>query len=585
MTAVIALAGHVDHGKSALVTALSGTATDRLAHEAASGHTIEVLPAHVPASGLTLLDVPGHLDWSDATLAGLGAATHALLVVAADDGIMPQTRDHLVAIRALGLPVTVAISRSDVAEARPDVVARAVTGELARLGVSAVPVVTTSAHTGVGVDALRARLAQASAPAPTPPLAGPDLWVDRTFPVPGRGRVAIGTLRRGTVAVGDDLVAAPDGTSVRIRGLQHRGEDVATATATSRVALRVAGDADLPRGTRLVAPALHRDGLVAAPFEAEVTPVVGEVGVRGAWTVHVGTAAVSARLRPRDDGVATGAAGLVTVVPDEPVAVRPGDTFVLRDTGRARVVGGGIVLATAGRGHGDGRAHHDLARALRDHDRGRIAAGLPAVHGGVVSRAHVATVVPLARADGWLLAADHHDAVLVAAREATMPTAGRPADAADEVAARVAATTHLPVAAVAAVLAEREVDGHDGTPPGPTDDAVVAAWTAHGWAPPTNDEVLAELGLDRGRLHALYRSGRLHAAGRWSFAPGPVEAAVGRLAGLPPPFTVADARDGLAVTRRHAVPLLELLDRLGHTRADAQHRRVVTAPGRDDGQP
>ncbi len=302
MTAIVALVGHVDHGKSALVHALSGAATDRLANEAAAGHTIEVNAAHVPTTALTLLDVPGHRDWTDAALAGLGAATHALVVVAADDGVMPQTRDHLVAVAALGVPlVAVAITKADRRPDRVSPVGREVAEELGRHGLAAGAIVATSTRDGTGLARLASRLTSARAPRPRPPLAGPDLWIDRAFVVAGRGPVVIGTLRCGTVAEGDLLVEATTGRRVRVRGLQHRGETVREVSATDRVAVRVDDD-DLHRGSRLVAPAVHADGLLGPAFLAEVAPVTGPVGRRGAWLLHVGTTAVAVDLRTRGFG-------------------------------------------------------------------------------------------------------------------------------------------------------------------------------------------------------------------------------------------------------------------------------------------
>ncbi len=572
MTAVIAVVGHVDHGKSSLVTALTGHDTDRLANEAEAQHTIEVNPAHLPATDLTLLDVPGHLDWATATLAGLGAATHALVVVAADDGVMPQTREHLDAIRALGLAVpAVAVTRVDLPDARPRDATVAVRAELERRGLRTDEVVRTSTITGIGLATLARRLAVATAPAPLPPVAGPDLWVDRAFTVPGRGRVVTGTLARGRLAVGDLLVDAATGTTVRVRGLQRRGEEHDDADATERVALRVDAGGTLHRGSRLVGPDVATHGLLSGRFEAVVDVFAPPLARRGAWMLHVGTSATAVRLHLRGD---TGPAGLVTVTPDGPLPIRPGDRFVLRDTGRVLVAGGGVALVPSRRGSPDRDALTRLADAMATVDRSGLADALAAANGGAVTRAHARTILPLPDGDGWLVTPARRDQVRrVAAVADGSATAPRHA--------RIAAMVGLPEPVVAQVLADATA-----APTAPAGTAVarsvvVAAVESDRWSPSANDDLLADLGIDRGLLHAVWRSGDLHAAGRFSFGPAAVAAALVHLGDLPAPFTVADARTCLGITRRHAVPLLELLDRLGHTRPDEdRRRRVVSRPDR-----
>lgn len=574
MTAVIAVAGHVDHGKSSLVTALTGHATDRLANEDEAHHTIEVNPAHLRDTDLTLLDVPGHLDWVSATLAGLGAATHAVLVVAADDGVMPQTREHLDAIRALGLAVpAVAVTRVDHPDARPRDVRAAVVAELDRRGLRTDEVVATSTVTGVGLDTLARRLAVATAPVPKPPLAGPDLWVGRAFAVPGRGRVVTGTLTRGRIAVGDTLVDAATGTSVRVRGMHRRGAEQPAVDATGRVALRVDPADTLHRGSRLLGPDVATHGLLGGRFEAVVETSLAPWPPRGAWMLHVGTTAVAVRLHLR--GGQDGPVRVVAVTPDGSLAIRPGDRFVLRDTGRALVAGGGVALVPSRPGPPDLDALHRLARAVAAADRSGLVDALAAAHGGVVAREHARTILPLPEGAPWVVTPDRREQVRRAATTADDGTPDRRRHA------RIARVLGLSESVVAQLLADDE----NAPPREPTADveraAVIRAVEADGVAPRTNDDLVADLGIDRGVLHATWRAGDLHPAGRFCFSPAAVAGAVARLADLAPPFTVADARTCLGITRRHAVPLLELLDRLGHTRPDPdRRRRVVSRPDR-----
>lgn len=609
MTAVVAVAGHVDHGKSALVTAMTGRRTDRLVHEQAARHTIEVLPAHLPDSSTTLLDVPGHADWLTATLAGLGAATHALLVVAADDGIMPQTRDHLAGIRALDLPLAaVAISRADlVADRRVQqvvaTVRRAVCGDTTGTGSrSTPPVIATSTVDERGLADLGDRLATCRADIHAVPATGPDLWVDTSFHVPGRGLVAIGTLRHGTVHADTWLAVAGTATSCRVRGLEQRGNAVSRVRAPARLAVAVAGVDDLSRGTRLTARPVADHGLVAWPVAAEVSNLSDhDLRGRGGYTLHVGSATTAVGLR-RVEGIAPGSAGIATIATRHPVPVRPGDRFVLRDTGRRQVVGGGMVLCPARPGSGDRADLDRLATALVD-DVAAIPDALAVCHGGVVTGAHVTTVTGVDRSREHVVAPglwrqlvqSVRDTVTATARARASGDEHEPGVVIASLCSRLAHEHGVPRAVVRAVTDQLVDTGHLQAV-GPlllaasadvdqqaSRRALRSAIAGAGLAPPPIDDLLAGTGADRGDLHHLVRAGDVHIAGRHAFDADTVTAAGDTLASLPAPFTVADARDALAITRRHAVPLLELTDRIGLTIPDDTMRRRV--PARDEDRP
>ena len=224
--AVVATAGHVDHGKSALVRAVTGTDPDRLPEERRRGMTIELghVWADLDGRRVAVVDVPGHDRLVGTTLAGLGPVAGVLLVVAADEGWRAQTEEHVAAVRALGLTdVALVVTRADLADPGPataDALAR-----LAAHGIHPVAVAAASARTGAGLADVRAALVALVDRAPVgDPDAPVRLWVDRSFSVTGSGTVVTGTLPTGTVARGDTLVV--DGAPVRVRGLQVHGEPV-----------------------------------------------------------------------------------------------------------------------------------------------------------------------------------------------------------------------------------------------------------------------------------------------------------------------------------------------------------------------
>ena len=386
---VLALAGHVDHGKSALAGALTGSRTDRRQAEQARGLTVDLghLVLHGPRP-VAVTDVPGHVDYLGNTVVGLAGATHALLVVAADDGWMPQTEDHVRAATHLDVPIpVVAVSKTDlVDESRVDAVADDVRRRLAAVGDSPT-VVPVSATAGYGLDELRDALAELSvSPAPD---GAPRLWVDRAFRVEGRGLVVAGTLAAGALVVGDRVTVAPYGRTGRVRGLQCHGRSVDRATAPARVAVDLA-DVAADRGDRLVAGALGRQVPATTRVDAWVhSQHVPGIGDRGAWVLHVGSTHVEVEVAPLGrQPLVAGEDGPVALRLARPVPLVHGDRLVLRDAGRRVVAGGGVVLDPAppprprGRRAREGRARSlatlriapDPAAALADADGGVVPA-------------------------------------------------------------------------------------------------------------------------------------------------------------------------------------------------------------------
>src|SRR4051812_33065011 len=331
---VIATAGHVDHGKSALVRALTGMEPDRWAEERRRGLTIDLgfawttLPS---GRRLAVVDVPGHERFVGNMLAGVGSVPAALVVVASDDGWSAQTAEHVAVLDALGVRhALLAVTKADLADPAPVLAdARA---RLAKTSMGTVPAVGVSALTGAGLPELRTTLDGMLAGLPAPDATAPvRLWIDRAFTIRGAGTVVTGTLAAGSVAPGDRLRLAD--RDVVVRGVHSLGEPVEGATATARVALNLRGIAveELSRGDALLTPdAFRRTDLVDVTLDG-----VPEDRLPAEPVVHVGSATVAARVRPLD-----GAAVRLRLA--VPLPLRVGDRLLLRDPGTPRVLGADV---------------------------------------------------------------------------------------------------------------------------------------------------------------------------------------------------------------------------------------------------
>ena len=349
---IVGTAGHIDHGKSALVTALTGRTMDRLAEEQRRGITIDLNFAPLDLGDGVLagiVDVPGHEDFVRTMVAGASGFDVALLIVAADEGIMPQTEEHLAILEQLAIPAGVpVVTKADLVE--PDW-AELVVGDLAeRLARSSVPFdppLLVSAVTGQGVDALRTKLREHAART-TLRLQGDvfRLPVDRAFSVAGAGTVVTGTAWSGSVAIGDAVRLLPGEHEGRVRSIESHGRPVERTEPGARIAIGIAGvdRADVRRGHVLV----RRDAPWAPTraLDAEVTLLPSAARGLAARTrvrLHLGTAEVMARALPRG-AIGPGAAGLVRLRLEAPVVARGGDRFVLRSFSPVATIGGGRVL-------------------------------------------------------------------------------------------------------------------------------------------------------------------------------------------------------------------------------------------------
>ncbi|MGH8902562.1 MAG: selenocysteine-specific translation elongation factor, partial [Egibacteraceae bacterium] len=347
---VVCTAGHVDHGKSTLVRALTGMEPDRFAEERRRGLTIDLGFAWTqigdPPITVAFVDLPGHERFVGNMLAGAGPVSLALFVVAADEGWMPQSQEHLDILDLLGVRHgLVALTKADtVDEDTIAIGAELVREQLEATAFADVEITPVSAVTGEGLDHLAERLAFALAKAPeAPDLGRPRLWIDRSFSIKGAGTVVTGTLGGGRLRVGDELAVLPGRRTARVRGLQALQAGIDEAAPGSRVAVNLTGldRAEAARGDALGRPGQWR---AVRSLDAWVRALPGQqIGRKGAWHLHAGSAERNARIYPLA-GERVGDDGFARVVLDRAVALVAGDRFVLREAGRHTTAGGGLVL-------------------------------------------------------------------------------------------------------------------------------------------------------------------------------------------------------------------------------------------------
>jgi selenocysteine-specific elongation factor len=352
--AIIATAGHVDHGKSSLIAALTGTNPDRLPDEKRRGMTLDLgfaFRAISDSQSLEFVDVPGHEDLVRTMIGGVWSADVLLLVVDVIEGLMPQTVEHLLIAELLGVnKVVVALNKIDLVTSDRLSKEHEVRDELARMNWASCSFVKTSASTGEGVSDLVRLLEQSVQPqmlASDGSLPRPRLFIDRVFVRSGIGTIVTGTLTDGPLHAGDDLCVVRDQRKVRVREIQHQGKSVSTLESGHRCAINLSSaDAlELRRGDELV---ISQDWWPATSFTADITVASesqGPIQFRGSNLLCIGTNSMSCRVLP--DGMAKIAPGTTArsvIEIEEPLVLKPGDRFVLRDTGRNATVAGGVIL-------------------------------------------------------------------------------------------------------------------------------------------------------------------------------------------------------------------------------------------------
>jgi selenocysteine-specific elongation factor len=635
---VIATAGHVDHGKSALVRALTRMEPDRWAEERRRGLTIDLGFAWMTLPGgerLAFVDVPGHERFVPNMLAGVGPVPAVLIVVAADGGWMPQSAEHLAAIDAVGIRHgLLAVTRADLADPGPAM--RQALDHLAGSSLGQVEAVAVSAVTGEGLPELRAALVRLVASLPVPDATAPvRLWVDRSFSIRGSGTVVTGTLPAGTVAIGQELLLTPSMRAARIRGLESLNQAAASVTGVARVALNLRGiSAEVPaRGMALVDAGRWTLTKVidvrlslgtASPSSGSPSsgsPSSGESRVPAETALHIGSARTLARVR------LLGGAAMARLTLKDALPLHVGDRVLLRDPGRAdgRILGATVLdvappaLARRGAAAAAGRElaawperptaadllnRHRLLRASALAAMG-VAGGPPPVAGE-----WLADPARWASLGGQLAEAvaghARHDPLAIgmpaeAARAAlglpdralvealARPGPGLPADSGDPADPRAQARVHLSGGYLRLVQPREQprpqepVMSREPVPSLPPRvvagvRAILAELAGAPFMAPEAGR-LRDLGLDPRAVAAAARAGLLLRVNEQIvLAPGAEAEAARVLARLPQPFTTAEARQALRTTRRVAIPLLEYLDRAGTTRRLPDDRRQVRLP-------
>lgn len=571
---VIVTAGHVDHGKSTLVRRLTGMEPDRWAEERRRGLTIDLGFAwtRIGAEDVAFVDVPGHERFVPNMLAGAGPAPAVLFVVAADEGWMPQSAEHLAALDAFGvrrgLLVVTKADRADPAAAT----ASALT-EIAKTSLGTVPSVAVSGTSGAGLGELRTAIAVLTAGLPVPdPDADVRLWIDRAFTVAGAGTVVTGTLAAGTIAVGDELQLGP--SRVKVRGLQALGEPRERVAAVARVAVNLRGTArsDVRRGDVLLTPGRWR---ATAEFDVRLRGAAAG-DLHRELVLHLGTAAVPVLVRPL--GTDTARLATATALP-----LRAGDRGLVRDPGEHRIAAGFDVLDVdppalsrrgAARARGRELAEPDLARTYLRRTGFVRAADFTAL--GLEETGE--RLGEWCADPGRLAALRAQAAEIVGAWDST--AAGVPVEALRQRLGLPAPELVVPVLRgtgfeVAGGLVRRPGAGLAPAVEKAVD-VVAERLAEHPFRAPEADDLRA-LGLGRRELAAAVRLGRLTAVAEGVvLGPDADEQAVARLRRLPQPFTVSEARRALDSTRRVMIPLLERLDAAGRTESLGDGTRRTT---------
>ncbi|MGH7572099.1 MAG: selenocysteine-specific translation elongation factor [Gemmatimonadota bacterium] len=622
---VVGTAGHIDHGKTALVHALTGIRTDRLPEERRRGISIDLgfapLDLGPDAPPASVVDVPGHEGFVRNMVAGATGIDAVLFTVAADEGFMPQSREHLIVLEALGVRNgVVAVTKADLVSPEwSRLVVETVSEELADSGLASAEIVVVSATLGTGLERLRQALTAVLAALPVRPLDFPfRMPVDRSFQVAGAGTVVTGTVWSGTVSEGETVCVLPAGLEARVRSLEVHGRPVDRAEAGTRAAVALAGPGagGARRGVTLVG--VDRPWSASRRVDARLwlsgsAPRPLESGDR--VRVHHGTSEVMARLRWYGDGaVAPGETGEALLLLERPLVPAVGDRLVIRAYSPVTTIGGGSVLAR----------RPPRTRGSRRSDRGRLLERLADTSG----QERVTAVLGAAGARGveepglsldtgigaaqlaaisleedveahggrWFERAVREDAMRriaesVAHHHETHPLeTGQPLSIArkavrDADSALVEAAIHALIedgalerrgAGLAVVGRELDLDPEDAR----LLERLERRYREAGLEAPETDDVAGDLAVDgshlRGLLRYLEREGRLvKLASDWYADAG----AVGRARDL---LVARLARDGaadtgackeaLGVSRKYLIPVLEYLDRSGVTRREGNRR-------------
>ena len=633
MRGIVGTAGHIDHGKTALIGALTGEHTDRLPEEKERGISIDLgfTKLETPAGTLGVVDVPGHEDFIRNMLAGATGIDVLLLVVAADEGVMPQTREHVAIAGLLEVDqAVVALTKADLVDDDwLGLVREDVADFLAGTAFADAPVIATSATTGAGVEAVRQAIGEVFAETRGRPADLFRLPVDRTFTVRGTGTVVTGTVWSGRLREGAAVRLLPGGREARVRGLQVHGEDVDAIEAGQRAAIALAGvdRAEVARGETVVDDA---GWAASSRLTASLRVLAGRGWRIEPWQrvrVHLGTAEVMARtVLLEDDALEPGEQGLVQLRLETPLVARGRDRFVVRSYSPVTTIGGGVVIEPAA----PKRARletGDLERfmaLLGDDPTAAVAARVRAGGGDGVAgdRLPVDTGAPPDAVADALVALEvvrvgdrvFGAEAVAALRQRVLGAVDahhreRPLQpGADPEAVRRTGAEVAHEALVDAALEGLVRDGvlamrrgrlaRPGFAPSPTAEDTEArdairARLANGLDAPRLDEVGAELGLDPQRLDDLVRLMEAEGdlvrvehdyyvdADIMADAIRRVRTELGGRAGLSP----GEFRDILGISRRHLIPVLEYFDRTGVTVRSGEGRTVPEQGSTDERAP
>jgi selenocysteine-specific elongation factor len=624
---IVATAGHIDHGKTLLVKALTGVDTDSLPEEKARGISIDLGFAYWPLAGgglIGFVDVPGHERFIHNMLAGVCGIDFALLAVAADDGVMPQTVEHLQILSLLGIRRgVVAITKTDrVDPARVAQVQTELHALLAASSLAGIPLLPVSAVTGAGIEPLRRTLVAAAEGHAARYREGQHfrLAIDRAFTVAGSGTVVTGTVFNGEVRPGDQLVVSPRGVPVRVRGIQIRGNAAERAQAGDRCAMNLSAIdvADVARGDWVLHEEIHAP---SQRMDVRFTLLETERTALAHWTpvhLHLATADVMARVAIRGSGaIAPGTSARAQLVIEAPIAALNGDRFILRDRSGGRTLGGGTVidpLAPARRRastawlsaleHGTPEAA--LADLLKIPDqavdcaRFELAFNLSAARAASIYQSSDAEIlgrqrrVAIARAGATVI----RDTIL--ARLGEFHRAQAQAPGIDIAALRKELAPWLTADAFSFLLRDlaeaRKLElhgstvrlpGHDATSNAADEEmwwAVLPALLAGRFAVPTIAELARDLGLKeatlRDFLHRKSKTGELMRVADDLFYPKATLAILAANAALVARsaskglFSAAQYRDATGIGRTRVIKILEFFDTLGITQRIGDTRKM-----------
>ena len=624
---IVGTAGHIDHGKSSLVLALTGTDPDRLREEKERGITIDLGFAHTTEQDtvLSFVDVPGHERFVRNMLAGVGGMDLVMLHVASDESVMPQTREHFEICRLLRVPAgLVVMTKTDLADAGMlDVVRLEIQELVSDSFLEGAPVVAVSARTGEGIPALRRTLADLASTARRRTSDGPPrLPIDRVFSMKGFGTVVTGTLLSGRLTHDDELVLQPSGRVVKVRGLHVHGKSQGEAVAGQRVAVNLSGVdvADITRGETLTST----DAVTVtrhADVQVELLPTARQLKHGARVRFHQGTRELVGRIvLPDATHLEPGASACVRIYLDAPAALVRGDRFILRAYSPLATIAGGTILDPLPPRRGV-RTAAGIARLQRlrqseqdavmaaIEDAGLCGLPLPQLSGrmGVASTQRRALVERLVHASlasdigGTLVAASRLSAVEEAVVAAvTRYHAGHPLEDGmprEEARERLFARAPLPVFEhVLRVLTDRKriiareriaLAGHNVAfthDEARARDAMVETLRAAKLTPPDPSMLATQIGVPLEVVTRiatlLVRRSELVRAGDLLFHESAMKQLKSEIqslkqSGVTNTIDVASFKDRYNITRKYAIPLLEYLDRERVTKRVGDARKIL----------